>query len=300
MNKSVRRQAGTPLPTGGYVDSHRHLVQGDRPRAVNKAIQWMDERDIQQAVIPMAVRVEPGQPLDLDQVEWVLANYAAHPDRLFPMVAIHPQADDRSQAFGKTLRTLKARGFVGLGELKYEGIPIDDPGLVALYRAAGQAGLAVLIHIDATHCTDEIGLPGLERVLVELPDTRFIAHAQGWWAHISGDAKSLDRQELSGFPKGPVTRGGVVQRLLETYPNLYADLSARSGLNAIDRDLDHGYEFLNRFQDKLLFGTDSFEMPVVGTIDWGNLAFFAKLDLPQAIRDKIGRTNAQQLFGLPA
>jgi predicted TIM-barrel fold metal-dependent hydrolase len=40
------------------------------------------------------------------------------------------------------------------------------------------------------------------------------------------------------------------------YPNLYADISAGSGYNAITRDKDFGYSFLEEFQDKLFYGTD--------------------------------------------
>ncbi len=47
-------------------------------------------------------------------------------------------------------------------------------------------------------------------------------------------------------------------RLLREYPNLYGDLSpaAGSGYNAISRDPEFGYAFLEGFQDRLIFGTD--------------------------------------------
>ena len=37
---------------------------------------------------------------------------------------------------------------------------------------------------------------------------------------------------------------------------MHADLSAGSGLNALQRDEDHAREFLLRHQDKLIFGSD--------------------------------------------
>ncbi len=39
--------------------------------------------------------------------------------------------------------------------------------------------------------------------------------------------------------------------LLRKYPNLYADLSALSGANAILRDPEYGVKFLDEFQDRL-------------------------------------------------
>jgi predicted TIM-barrel fold metal-dependent hydrolase len=46
--------------------------------------------------------------------------------------------------------------------------------------------------------------------------------------------------------------------LLREHANLWGDLSpaAGSGYNAIARDPDFGYAFLEEFQDRLLFATD--------------------------------------------
>src|SRR5262249_43040459 len=52
------------------------------------------------------------------------------------------------------------------------------------------------------------------------------------------------------------TPGGISDRLLADYPNMYGDLSANSGLNALLRDEDNARDFLKRHQDKLLFGSD--------------------------------------------
>jgi len=43
---------------------------------------------------------------------------------------------------------------------------------------------------------------------------------------------------------------------MREYPNLYGDLSAGSGFNAISRDPDFGYKFLEEFSDRLMFATD--------------------------------------------
>ena len=44
--------------------------------------------------------------------------------------------------------------------------------------------------------------------------------------------------------------------LMRNYKNLYADLSANSGGCAIMRDEKFGLQFLEEFQDRLMFGTD--------------------------------------------
>ena len=86
--------------------------------------------------------------------------------------------------------------------------------------------------------------------------------------------------------------------LLETYPNLYADLSADSGGNALIRDEEYAIEFLTKFQDKLMFGSD------VGSTEFiYPLAFYLDSLLHQdKITDevyiKVCRGNAEKLLGI--
>ncbi len=58
------------------------------------------------------------------------------------------------------------------------------------------------------------------------------------------------------YPKTKVTPGGITDRLLSDYPNMYGDLSAGSGLNSLLRDEEHARVFLERHQDKLMYGSD--------------------------------------------
>jgi predicted TIM-barrel fold metal-dependent hydrolase len=51
-------------------------------------------------------------------------------------------------------------------------------------------------------------------------------------------------------------RGGVTDTWLGEFPNLFADMSANSGNNALSRDASFTADFLKRHQDKLLFGSD--------------------------------------------
>jgi hypothetical protein len=88
----------------------------------------------------------------------------------------------------------------------------------------------------------------LERTMIECPETVFIGHAPGFWAHIPDDV----RHTTESYPEGLVTPSGRVGHMLRTYPNLYADLSAGSGLKAIDRDREFGRQFLVECSDRLL------------------------------------------------
>src|SRR5437764_1222050 len=55
------------------------------------------------------------------------------------------------------------------------------------------------------------------------------------------------------LPSGYKITPGLV---LADYPNMYGDLSAGSGLNSMLRDEDQAREFLQRHQNKLMFGSD--------------------------------------------
>jgi hypothetical protein len=48
----------------------------------------------------------------------------------------------------------------------------------------------------------------------------------------------------------------LTDRLLSDYPNVYGDLSANSGRNALARDPEFAAEFLRRHRAKLMFGSD--------------------------------------------
>jgi len=58
------------------------------------------------------------------------------------------------------------------------------------------------------------------------------------------------------YPKGRIKPGGLVDKLLADYSNIYGDLSADSGLNAITRDPEFSRGFLERHSRKLIWGSD--------------------------------------------
>ena len=74
---------------------------------------------------------------------------------------------------------------------------------------------------------------------------------------------------------------------LNQYPNLYADLSARSALNALQRDPEFAKGFLLEFQDRLLYGRDCFDNQLQVLIE--------TLSLPNEVLAKIYAGNALRL-----
>ena len=146
-----------------------------------------------------------------------------------------------------------ARGF---GEMKYH-LATDGPEFRRVYGLAAELRTPILIHFQEVDHFDKEGTwsPGFaasfERMLKAYPQTTFIGHADAFWANVSADYHNE-----AAYPSGPIVRGGVTDKLLGDYPNLYGDLSANSGNNMLSRDPAFTAEFLRRHQDKLLFGSD--------------------------------------------
>lgn len=118
-----------------------------------------------------------------------------------------------------------------------------------IYKLAEELRVPLLIHFQ--YETYDTGLERLPAVLKAYPNVNFIGHAQTWWGNISADLNPLDL-----YPKGPVRPGGLTDHILDDYPNIYGDLSADSGLNAITRDPDFARGFIERHSRKLLWGSD--------------------------------------------
>lgn len=139
-------------------------------------------------------------------------------------------------------------GAIGIGEQKFP-VESDSKWIVGIAEIARHYNVPVLLHFE--HERYNLHFERFYKVLEKFPDVNFIGHAQTWWGNID---KSHAQPEM--YPKSNVTPGGLTDRWLADYPNLYGDLSAGSGLNALLRDEEHARAFLARHQDKLMFGSD--------------------------------------------
>ncbi|KYH41536.1 MAG: amidohydrolase [Candidatus Bathyarchaeota archaeon B26-2] len=207
-------------------------------------------------------------------------------ERLVPFCIVDP----RFPGAVERLERLVRMGCMGVGEFK---VPIraDDERSLEILKVAEDYGLPVLFHMeDGRYFYD---IHALENVLRIFSDVNFVAHGPGWWRHIS------KRFEGEHYPKGEVEVEGEVQRLLRTYRNIYVDISATSGLNALSRDPDHARRFLTEFSDRVLFGTD-FPCLAVDGGEFGlnrkHMRFLKSLGLPDNVLKKILHSNAERLI----
>lgn len=191
---------------------------------------------------------------------------------------------------------------MGIGELAVNEW-MDSPRLEAVFAAAETLGLPVTIHMSPEPgyqygVCDRPGLPLLEQTLRRHPGLRLLGHSQLFWLEISGDCPRQGNDARSRMGRGPVTPGGRVPALLAACPNLYADLSAFSASCAILRDEAFGLAFLETWQDRLLYGTDTLNRHQVFPL--GRFLDRAVADgrLSRTAYEKICRENARQLFRL--
>src|SRR5262249_48340156 len=153
------------------------------------------------------------------------------------------------------LRDALRGGAVSIGEMKFH-VALDSPEMRRVYDIAAEMGVPVMMHIQTfPHYPGEkpynTGYPEFDKGLPPHPRPPLLGQGDLFWAHISADVPT-DR----GYPAGPIRRGGLTDRWLSDAPNLYADLSANSGNNALSRDPDFTRDFVARHQSKLIFGSD--------------------------------------------
>lgn len=286
------------------IDAHNH--PNWYGHNVRRLIQNMDEHGIARTwllswEIPLReYEVQPaywglmdprGVAAPLGQVVEALERF---PDRLVGGWA----PDPRNRHARQRLRAARElHGIRVCGEVKCR-MRYDDPDALALFRFCGDLRMPVCFHLECPEFVRErqwahpaawepwYGGPidVVETMCRTCPQTVFLGHGPGFWREISGDASA----STETYPHGPVTPEGRLPALLRLHSNLYGDLSAGSGCNALERDLKHAREFVLEFQDRLLFGRDSMEGRLLATL--------RQLRLARSVLNKILWENAERLL----
>ncbi len=211
---------------------------------------------------------------------------AEHPGKFVFFCNEIPDLPETKERLEKWLKA----GARGIGEQKFN-VQCDSRAMQLIYEIARDYKVPVLIHIQ--HGMYNHGFERLHKMLEKYPTVNFIGHAQTWWGNID---KNHEQKVM--YPKTKVTPGGITDRLLADYPNIYGDLSAGSGLNSMTRDLEHAEGFLERHQDKLLLGTDCNDAIGHGDKCSGSkaIATVRKLVPDAKVRAKIFSGNARRII----
>ena len=214
----------------------------------------------------------------------------AHPDKFVLGYAPDPRLPD---SIYRLEGAIDLYGVKVCGEIMLR-MMYDNPDAIRMFQLCGVKGLPVIVEVNyGIPSGDSYPWPGywygggidaFGRTIDACPDTIFLGHGPGYWAHISGD----ELYRTQSYPVGDIVNGGKVVELMRRYPNLYSDLSAGSGINALRRNREFTKEFLLEFQDRCVYGRDQY--------DNGHQEFLDTLGLPQKVMNKIYAENAIKLI----
>jgi predicted TIM-barrel fold metal-dependent hydrolase len=232
----LHAQTATPQWPSQVLDTHLHLRGNPESN-----FDHIEGCGVTRAVLLTAVQQE-------DRAKGLMEKY---PGRFVRSASVNVTRPDAADQITSAIKD----GAVILGELK-DHVAADGPELRRMYDLAAELNVPILVHFqDVPHYAGEgvfaSGFKHFEAILKTYRKTRFIGHADEFWANISADYAGD-----AAYPVGPIKPGGLSDRLLADYANLYADLSANSGNNALSRSPEFTAEFLARHQNKLMFGSD--------------------------------------------
>lgn len=247
-----------------FLDLHAHVYKYPYPTPYGfdlfcnpEELQSIHDRiGVDRAVLLPVISSEEYMPQSMGEI---LELAKESNGRWLPFCNIDPRIYSNSSdaPVGFLIDYYKRCGCIGMGEFM-PNLPWDDPRIQNLLHHTEAAGLPLLFDITGRRnygygLYDDPGLPQLEACLERFPNLIFIGHGPAFWAEIGTLRNPEDRH---GYPKYDIDAEGRVAELLRTYPNLWFDLSAGSGYNAMTRNEEYTVRFLNEFSDRAMFGTD--------------------------------------------
>ena len=246
------------------IDVHAHAI-------LHRDLEYRTSIDISpEELIALydAVGVERGVLQPIVSPEWITSPMTngdtcaiarRWPDRFFWFFNADPRTISNlpDTDFSDMIRFFLKLGAVGMGELT-ANLYADDPMVDNLFTQLEAFDLPVTIHVGPTKggcygLVDEVGLPRLEKMLKKHPGLKILGHSQPFWAEIDAGCSQETRGQ---YPTGKV-REGRLAALMREYGNLYCDMSANSCYNALRRDPDYAYRFIDEFADRMLYAIDA-------------------------------------------
>ncbi len=321
----VTRTSNVERPAFPVIDVHNHLGE---TRDVAKVVKALDA-----AGVRAVVNLDGGWGAELRQE---LQRFdQAHPGRFLTFALVDFRGIDDPGWTARRVRQLEedfkagAKGLkihksLGLGVRGKSGklVRVDDPRLDPIWELCGKHRRPVMIHtadpaafftaldrfnerwheLNANrgwlfhgkdYPTQKELLAQLHRVVGKHPRTTFIG------AHVGGDAEDL----------------ADVARWLDKQPNFFIDIDAR--INELGRQPYSARRFLIKYQDRVMFGTDTFPSAEMYRLYYRFLEtddeywdtatshhrqgfwMVYSLFLPKEVLRKLYQDNAARLLGLP-
>ncbi|HEX8521120.1 MAG TPA: amidohydrolase family protein [Tepidisphaeraceae bacterium] len=289
-------QPATRPWTGPIIDIHQHTTYRGRSDAAlfhHQACMGVT----QTVLLPAGTAMN--SPSTLKGIANGLYAGAGPIDTVLPIVKSHSrqyfffanEVPDFPEARKNIEQQLKA-GAKGIGEQKFN-LPCDSKEMELIYSLAQEYDVPILMHFE--HQMFNTGYENFGKVLAKWPKVTFIGHAQTFWANIDAAIK-----QQAGYPKGKVVAGGLTDKYLTDYPNLFADMSAGSGLNALIRDEEHARGFIQRHYKQMMFGSDCADNAGFGPTCSGSsmISAIVRLSPSKDVTQQLLHDNAKALLKL--
>lgn len=291
------------------IDVHAHAINALRDNSSNdggvlypdadELIELYDSLQIGIGVLLPVISPEGQTTIITNEQACAIAE--KYPNRFRWACNIDPRMGSNSihTDFSNMLKSYKKMGAVGVGEITCN-LNLDDPLVDNLFYYCEKTQMPITIHLsnrlgNSYGLVDSCGLPKLDRALSKFPDLVIVGHAQAFWSEISGLSNGEEE-----YPSSRIIKEGAIQRLLRNHKNLYCDLSARSGSNALMRDVEYAYIFLEEFQDRIMLGLDVCD--IHSSLYNNKVKFlesaFSDKKISKATYEKICITNAAKLYGI--
>jgi predicted TIM-barrel fold metal-dependent hydrolase len=218
--------------------------------------------------ISKVVLLPTGSPPDnkFYKVNWAfLMMWAKHyPDQIIPFCTID-EADPHAAELVEQYILEGAKGIKLIGgHPDYYDEPLNSENMYKVYQKAAEYHVPVLLHgslINIPELQDQ-----LDQVYSDFPEVTFI-HAH--YGNTLMKGIHLD----------------VIAELLDKHPNLYIDLSMGGGITAyhcyLKQDLETIRNFVIKYQDRILFGSDLILYFATNDLDWLYQRIRCEIDLCQ-------------------
>lgn len=238
------------------IDIHAHVV----PKSKKSLSSWVDDEVVlnlydklnieKGVVLPFLKSGDDTCEMTNDNAKLVTEMY---PKQFFRFASVDLNCCDNLYEF---LSIEKEKGALGVGEIT-SNVYFDDEKVDCLFSVCEILEFPVLFHMSPAiengyGLVDDLGLPRLEKMLAKYPKVNVIGHSQPFWCEISKIDSETNR---NAYPKGKIFEGRLPE-LMRKFKNLYCDLSAGSGANAMMRDMEYAAKFFTEFGDRILYGCD--------------------------------------------
>lgn len=287
---------------GGKVsDIFEAISIGMQPNITEVADHLLDGMDKNDTFVALMLDIVGTEENERDgrtfmrQIKETVEASLQRPGRILPFISVNPK---RPTHFDLMKKAIEQHGFVGVKLYPSLGYKIDCDDLLKVYDYCHETDVPLL-----THCSpggfyadrDFIDYSSPEPwvdILADRPNLRICFAHFGGWASL-------------GKPYGfaPETWGGKILRLMDSYPNVYTDLSFHTDMM---RNVQYEQHYFQQLQSLLshdvygkrfLFGTDSWllRLEVEDSHYWNY--YQNKLSLDEFAQ--IAETSSRAFLGLP-